>query len=209
MNKEALLIALAIAGVFLLARRAFASTTEGGYLLEDGDVQPASSDPDYWFLGDANQVENINMGSPEQNLLAFLAMIRKFETNDNYNIVYGGQSFNDFSRHPAIRVPINIPGYEGKYSTAAGAYQFLLGTWNALAERLQLTDFTPASQDAAAVALLSEIGAMPAIQRGDFDEALRLASTKWASLPYSAAKQNPKSLAAANEFLTRYLDSMA
>lgn len=206
MSREVLLVILAAAaGLLLYMRRASA---QGGYFAADGDVQPASSDPDYWFLGDASRIEEINMGSPEQNLIAFLALLRKFETNNRYDVIYGGQTFGDFSHHPNIRVPITLPGYEGKYSTAAGAYQFLIGTWNALAERLQLADFSPASQDAAAVELLSEIGAMTAIQRGDFDEALKLASTRWASLPYSTAKQNPKSLAAANEFLTRYLDSM-
>lgn len=142
---------------------------------------------------------------PEKNVLALLALIRKFETNDRYNVIFGGQTFASYADHPRIRVPINLPGYEGKYSTAAGAYQFLESTWDRLASRLQLADFSPASQDAAAIGLLDEVGALAPAQAGDFDTALRLASSQWASLPYSAAKQHPKTIAAANDFLASYM----
>lgn len=198
--------AVALLIVMQRAQAAFSSDKE----IPDGeDVQPATADPNYWFLQDQSNVESVNMGSPENNLSAFLALIRKFETNDNYNIIYGGKTFDDFSAHPNVKVPIHLPGYEGKYSTAAGAYQFLHKTWKNLAAKIQVPDFSPESQDTAAIELLSEIGAMPAIQSGDFDEALRIASTRWASLPYSTAKQNPKTIAAANEFLSRYLESLA
>lgn len=200
---------IAAAGAFFLSRRASASNSEYSVLDESGDIQPVNTDPNYWFLKDQSAITGVNMGSPEQNLLAFLALIRKFESNDDYNIMFGGEHFQSFTQHPNVRVPIVMPGYEGKFSTAAGAYQFIYRTWANLAERLSLTDFSPASQDAAAIALLTEIGAMGHIQRGEFDEALKLASSQWASLPYSPAKQSPKSIAAANEFLTRYLDTIA
>lgn len=208
MRRNLLLLIFGAATALLLwSQRSRATAVEYN---EADDVQTPSNDPSYWvYSSDANTVENINMGSPENNLLAFLALIRKFESNDRYDVMYGGKTFNDYSQHPNVAVPINLPGYEGKVSTAAGAYQFIFKTWRNLASRLSLTDFSPASQDAAAVELLSEIGAMPAIQAGDFDNALRLASSQWASLPYSAAKQSPQSIAAANEFLTRYLQNVA
>lgn len=210
MPKRSLLLTLLGAAMllFFFSRRAQASL---GPASADDDLQVPGDDPNYWFYSDQSQDDRIgefNMGSPEQNLLAALALIRKFETNDRYNVLYGGGTFEDFSKHPNIAVPINLPGYEGKHSTAAGAYQFLYRTWKPIAEKLSLNDFSPASQDAAAVELLTEIGAMGAIQRGDFDEFLRLASTQWASLPYSSAKQSPKTIAAANEFLNRYLENV-
>lgn len=196
------------AGLFFWQRRAEASAVAYD---PAADLQVVHDDPDYWFMNSESSpyIEGINMGSPDNNLLAFLALIRKFESDNRYNVLYGGGSFSDYSQHPRKAVPINLPGYEGKHSTAAGAYQFIYGTWNNLAQRLHLTDFSPASQDAAAIELLNEIGAIPAIHAGDFDTAMRIASSQWASLPYSPAKQNPKSIAAANEFLTRYLDSVA
>ncbi len=208
-RRNGIFIALlaAAAGLFFWSRRAQAQQIPYN---EADDVQAANDDPQYWiFSSNAPTVESINMGSPENNLVAFLALIRQFESRNRYDVLYGGQTFSDYSQHPNIPVPINLPGYEGKVSTAAGAYQFIHRTWQNLAERLGLTDFTPASQDAAAVELLIEIGAMQAIQSGDFDAAMRAASSQWASLPYSAAKQSPKSIAAANEFLTRYLASLA
>lgn len=62
-----------------------------------------------------------------------------------YNILFGGSQFNDFSRHPD-RV-IRSPG--GYASAAAGAYQFLPGTYGEAARALGLKDFSPASQDLA------------------------------------------------------------
>lgn len=208
MKRNLLLILLIGIGAAFVARRALARSQESGFYNPDDDLQVANHPPNYFFVPDDVQelpnVLGVNMGA-EQNILAFLALIRKFETNDKYNVVYGGATFSDFSDHPNRRVPINLPGYEGKYSSAAGAYQFLWRTWDNLRNRLQLPDFSPASQDAAAIELLREIGALPAIEAGDFDTALRYASKQWASLPYSTAGQNEKSIVAANEFLRRYL----
>lgn len=172
------------------------------------DAQNVRDDPSYFFIPEEVEampiIASIN-ATPDENLRAFLAMIRKFESNDDYNVIYGGKErFSSYADHPRVYVPINIPGYENQKSSAAGAYQFIWKTWDNLRNRLGLPDFSPASQDAAAIELLREIGALPYIESGDFDTAIRIASKQWASLPYSAAKQNPKSVVAANEFLRRY-----
>lgn len=65
----------------------------------------------------------------------------------DYNVLFGGGTFKDFSRHPGIRTP--IPG-KNDYSTAAGRYQFIEDTWKGQAEKLGLKDFSPGSQDIAA-----------------------------------------------------------
>jgi lysozyme len=94
----------------------------------------------------------------------------------------------------------------GCVSTAAGAYQLIKPTWVRLRDRLNLPDFSPLSQDRAAVGLLEEIGAVDLIYAGDIEGAIKKASKIWASLPGSTAQQNPKALAYA---LNRFDDGLA
>lgn len=172
------------------------------------DVQVANDDPWYFFQpasvqGRSTIIRAPQPNDPQRNRAIFLALIREFETRDRYDVIYGGKTFADFTDHPRVFVPINIRGYQGKYSSAAGAYQFISTTWDALKRALGLQDFSPASQDAAAIELLRQTGALAAIDAGDFDSAMKRAATQWASLPYSSAKQSPKSIEAANTFLAR------
>lgn len=64
----------------------------------------------------------------------------------SYNELYGGGSFNSMIDHPRVRVRLG----PDSYTTAAGLYQMLAPTWDAEAKKLGLTNFSPASQDAAA-----------------------------------------------------------
>lgn len=125
-----------------------------------------------------------------KNVQAFLAMIRQHESKGHYNVIVGGSLFSDYSRHPRKYITLNINGKAVK-SSAAGAYQFIFSTWDNIRAKLKLPDFSPASQDIAAVELLSQIGAYDDIVAGRFNNALKLASSQWASLPYSKANQNP------------------
>lgn len=129
------------------------------------------------------------------NVRAFLAMIRQFESAGRYDVIYGGQRFTDYSQHPNVRVPFEDPR-TGKmnYSTAAGAYQITNPTWKTILNNAGSGDFTPASQDAAAVWLLKLNGSLADIVDGDFRTALEKASSVWASLPYSTSKQPSVSL---------------
>ncbi|CAN0621110.1 Glycoside hydrolase [Burkholderia multivorans] len=122
------------------------------------------------FTGDLNTMfgtaDNPNYNGYDANLSAFLYMLRMGESSNRYNVIYGGQTFSDYSHHPNIWVPIpNDPRHRG--STAAGAYQFIHGTWEGLAARLGLVDFSPASQDVAAAQFLTDLGAMQFIEAGD------------------------------------------
>lgn len=64
-----------------------------------------------------------------------------------YNSIYGGHKFVSFHEHPQIPVP--LPAGKG-FSTAAGRYQLTAPTWFEEKSKLGLSDFSPASQDAAA-----------------------------------------------------------
>lgn len=139
----------------------------------------------------------------DSRVAAMLATIREFESGGNYSILFGGRLFDGFADHPRTRIwfydarRAGPRGAPNNYTTAAGAYQFLSTTWDTLARRLRLPDFSPESQDAAAAEYLRELGAVDALARDDVAGAFNLASRAWASLPGSTAMQNPKSMAAA------------
>ncbi len=97
-----------------------------------------------------------------------------------YRMLYGGGHFASLSRHPEIVVRRRYT------SAAAGAYQFLPGTWREVSRRLGLRDFSPASQDQAALHLVARRGALPLFDRRGVDAAvLARLSKEWASLPAS------------------------
>jgi len=70
-----------------------------------------------------------------------------------YDVLYGGHRFKSYAAHPAIAIPI---GQTGVSSTAAGRYQLLKSTWDKQAKELNLKDFSPENQDAAAWNLASQ-----------------------------------------------------
>jgi lysozyme len=165
------------------------------------------------------------MNDPQANLSAFLFMIRSTEHvyprdvigDAAYSIFYGGSKFSSFRDHPVItgeKKGVPLPDAmcaaaglkPGCVSTAAGAYQLIKPTWVRLRDKLNLPDFSPLSQDRAAVGLLEEIGAVDLIYAGDIEGAIHKASKIWASLPGSTAQQNPKALAYA---LNRFDDGLA
>nr|WP_263013070.1 glycoside hydrolase family 104 protein [Ancylothrix sp. D3o] len=101
--------------------------------------------------------------------------------------MFTGQLFNSFKEHPNVK---NCSLYKGKplCSTAAGKYQFLKPTWDELATKLQLSDFSPQSQDLAAVQLIKQAGAYQDIVAGRFDDAVFKLAPIWASFPTAEGK---------------------
>ena len=131
------------------------------------------------------------------NVRAFLAMIRMPESGGKYNVIYGGQIFHDYAKHPNVRVPFDNPRTGRRdYSTAAGAYQINSPTWLTIQAVAFLPDFSPTSQDTAAIWLLQLRGALDYILAGDFENGLRVAGATWASLPHSDSGQHKVSVAA-------------
>lgn len=122
------------------------------------------------------------------NVQAMLKTIRYAEGTsgtNGYGTRVGGTKFNDFSKKPRQKVFIKSIN---DYSSAEGAYQFLDGTWDNISSRLSLKDFSPQSQDEAAVGLIIQRGAMGDLLKGNFETTINKLSPEWASLPKSDGK---------------------
>lgn len=147
--------------------------------------------------------------SAASNVAAFLYTIRRAEGTagpEGYRTMFGGATFDSYADHPRRAVRFTDRAGRTLWTTAAGAYQFLavsplpgggstrVDTWDRLAARLGLPDFSPASQDAAAVQLIADAGALVDVQAGRFDDAVSKVRRVWASLPGAGYAQPEKSL---------------
>ena len=128
------------------------------------------------------------------NVQKMLDLIANAEgVNHGYNTLFGNGRFSDFSAHPNQSKQFTQTDGKQNSTTAAGRYQFLKSTWDGVAKKLGLEDFSPKNQDIAAVALLAENGALPYVLRGDLQTAVKKSGGTWASLPSSNYAQPKKS----------------
>ena len=74
------------------------------------------------------------------------------------------------------------------------------GTWNSLARRYKLNDFSPRNQDLGAVALIAGRGALNDVLKGNYQAAVRKLGEEWASLPGSPYAQGKRSWNDVNRF---------
>jgi muramidase (phage lysozyme) len=130
--------------------------------------------PDYHFYPDRLETDYALLGEPR--VQAMLGVIRDRE-GPAYNVVTGGKTFDDYSRHPNIKVG---------NSHAAGAYQMQPDTWEPIRRALHLPDFSPHSQDLAAVDLLHQKHITDRLLSDDPEGATLMAARPWTSLPSSA-----------------------
>lgn len=216
MNRILFLAAAAVAvlvGVTVARRQQEAASTGGAAwdgILPEGwqDLVPVwgGDEPDQTTNVFEDLIVNVNPSTytpanvaPDvaaANVRAFLDMIAFAEGtagrgDDGYNILFGYGTFSDFADHPRVRVP-----FRDTYSTAAGRYQILARTWDTLRNRLNLPDFSPASQDAAAVELIRERGALADVQAGRTARAIGKVAKIWASLPGAGYNQPERKLSA-------------
>ena len=108
----------------------------------------------------------------------------------SYNRLFGFDNqgrpryFSDFSKFPDS--PAKYQKADGTIgeSNDAGRYQINIKTYNRLAKRLGITDFSPRSQDIIANALILENSkASKALQDGDIGAAVSALNKVWVSLP--------------------------
>jgi lysozyme len=144
-----------------------------------------SSSFDFTDIGSSvsNLFTSVSSAVSDPNVQAFLAMIRRGEGTsgaNGYRTLFGGGLFNDYSKHPNVAVTRG-----SLTSTAAGAYQILYRTWIEIAATYSLPDFSPGSQDIAAVALIKRRGALADVIAGRWQTAIAKCAKEWASLPGS------------------------
>lgn len=143
------------------------------------------------------------------NVQAFLRVIRAGESSqddDAYRTLVGGGRFDSFDDHPRQRIWI---GALKVWSTAAGAYQFLAGTWHECAKALSLPDFSPPMQDLAAVFLVKRRGALDDVLAGRIEAAITKCAKEWASLPGSPYGQPVRTMAQALATYAQYGGTLA
>jgi lysozyme len=173
--RTAATLTLAAVGLYFLARSRLGE--EALYYLEDVADEAASPDePNLQEIAPMDEAANVS---------AFLALIRRAEGGTDaydYDDLVGGGNFTDFSDHPAITGEFaGIRTRGGLLSTAAGAYQITRSTWRDLGGKARFGDFSPAAQDAAALAILQEKrpGAYRMIAQGRFLDAIYRLRNEW------------------------------
>ncbi len=213
--------ALVVGAAAFLALRQPAGAV-GGYVDPDsfeflGNPEPAGSTADY--LSETDQTTstideaimnmnpfnsssaNVPESMADRNVAAFLSMIAAAEGTDKaggYACLFGSternpRTFFSFADHPRVYTQFTAAGVTRKTS-AAGRFQFIVPTWDSLAKRLGLSDFGPASQDAGAIELIRERGALNDVRGGRIPEAVAKCSKVWASLPGAGYAQPERKL---------------
>lgn len=137
---------------------------------------------------------NVAPSVAEANERAFLDMIAWAEGTsgeNGYRMLFGGGLFDSYADHPRIYVP-----FGNTSSSAAGRYQILARTWDGVRGKLGLTDFSPTSQDAAALELIRERGALNDVRAGRVQDAIAKVAKVWASLPGAGYNQPERKLSA-------------
>jgi len=135
------------------------------------------------------------------NRTVFLDLIAFSEGTSNqghhagYDVIVGsterrGIFAKSLERHPNVVVELSA----SLWSTAAGRYQIIHPTWLLLERRWDLPDFEKASQDKAALGLVSDARALGEVDAGHIEKAITLCAHIWASLPGAGYGQHENTM---------------
>ena len=117
------------------------------------------------------------------NTIRFAEGTWKKGSDMGYRVLYGGSTFSSFAKHPE---KVIVKRYT---SAAAGAYQFLPGTWKMASSKLGLGDFGPRNQDQAALFLIERRNALAMADQGELTpQLLAKLAPEWASFPTLAGR---------------------
>ncbi|NBW80145.1 hypothetical protein EBR21_00170 [bacterium] len=177
------------------------------YLVNTAEFLPNCSFSRGYLFG--KHVSKTSLGGAfAPNVKAFLDTIAFAEgTEDHYDYIFTFSRFFSYADHPReLRCSGRL------CSDAAGRYQFLSTTWDNLARRLGLNDFSPENQDRAAVQLIKDAGVYGTVAGisnfNEFANAAYGVSATWASMPGSPYGQPTYSASTLyskfNTFLGRY-----
>ena len=135
------------------------------------------------------------------NVRKYLDFIASSEgVKHGYNTMFGNERFGNLGAHPNVRKAFKQTDGTTNYTTAAGRYQFLNGTWNGLQKQYGFRDFSPQNQDMGAIALIAQQGALNDVMSGNWNGATNKLGKTWASLPSSQYKQGKRSQGFADKF---------
>lgn len=135
------------------------------------------------------------------NVRKYLDFIASSEgVKHGYNTMFGNERFGNLGTHPNVRKAFKQTDGTTNYTTAAGRYQFLNGTWNGLQKQYGFRDFSPQNQDMGAIALIAQQGALNDVMSGNWNGATNKLGKTWASLPSSTYKQGKRSQGFSDKF---------
>ena len=215
MQKKAVIVAAALLGAayYLQAKSSQDESEPADAYQGQDDMLTSITD---WTTANIIESDLMNalrqtMPAPGGNIAAMLAAISAAEGTsgqpDPYRVCFGySHVIQNLSEHPAITgewtgrrlsdaMCAGAGLGSGCVSTAAGKYQIIKRTWSNVRDKLGLRDFSPSSQDAAAVELLRQRGALGPLGRGDFAGAVAAARKEWASLPGAGYGQGERTIA--------------
>jgi muramidase (phage lysozyme) len=165
-------------------------------------LKPNLNSPfDQYFQPSQKLYPPLAMADGNPYVRALMRTISASESNDlePYSLLYGGQSFSDWSRHPDQCIVIQSGPNNGNCTTAAGRYQFITTTWEEKARLYhpnpdgwlfwQHYSFDPASQDQVVYRWLSDsdawgVNVPELLKEGQLNEVLYRLSGTWTSLGY-------------------------
>jgi lysozyme len=145
----------------------------------------------------------------EQALLNTIRFAEGTYKEDGYRTFFGGSTFDDFTRHPD-----RVNSASGYNSAAAGGYQFMPDTWKMAQRATGVPDFSPVSQDAAALWLITKRrGVNPNTIDKLTPEIANSLAPEWASFPtlkgVSYYGQPNKKFTALKQFYDRQLKRLS